>query len=157
MARDDDEQGRDGPPAWHDSTAKVLAASVAALAGVGLIVGSIVFVTRQAEEPTQAPLNFVDPSFSANPSASATPSSGPSTTSATALPSQPQTTDIDLPPPSETPPPPPPPPPSTSAGSTSRQPPTTREEESEDDDGPGPTTTRNRPRFNETRTLYPVP
>ncbi|MBO0681322.1 hypothetical protein JRC04_27995 [Mycolicibacterium sp. S2-37] len=148
MARNDDEHDPDAPAPWHNSTAKVLGASVAAVAGIGLIVGSVIFVTQQVGEPTQAPLNFVDPSFSATSAPST--SSAPSTTSAS-RPTQAQTTDIDLPPPSETPPPPP-----TSAEPPSTRPPTTREND-EDDDEDGPTTTRNRPRFNETRTLYPRP
>lgn len=153
MARDDDQ---DAPAPWHNSTAKVLGASVAAVAAIGLIVGAIVFVTQQADEPTQAPLNFVDPTFSATsgtPSPTASSSAHATTTGGRPL--NPQTTDIDLPPPSETPPTTP----SSSPPSTSRRLPSTKEdvpEERTDEDEDEPTTTR-RPRFNETRTLYPVP
>ncbi|WP_422742708.1 hypothetical protein ACN27E_15335 [Mycobacterium sp. WMMD1722] len=154
MARDDNEHDQDAPAPWHNSTAKVLAASVAAVAAIGLIVGAVVFVSDQAEEPTQAPLNFVDPSFSGTSAPSTVPSTSAPATTTGGRPLNPQTTDIDLPPPSETPPPP-----STSPPSTSRRLPSTKEdepEESSEDDDSGPTTTR-RPRFNETRTLYPVP
>ncbi|MCK0175523.1 MULTISPECIES: hypothetical protein [Mycobacteriaceae] len=149
MARDDDEHDPDAPAPWHNSTAKVFGASIAGVAGIGLIVGSVIFVSQRVEEPTQAPLNFVEPSFSQTSAPSRT-SSTPSTT-APPRPTQAETTDIDLPPPSDTSPTSTP---SSSAESTSSRPPTTTAEE--DDEGEeGPTTTRKRPRFNETRTLYP--
>jgi len=147
----DDDQHPDGdaPAPWHNSTAKVFGASIAALAGVGLIVGSVMYVSGQADEPTQAPLNFVDPSFSAAPETSS--SSQPTTTSATRT-TPPLTTDIDLPPSSsETPP-------TSSPPSTSRRLPSTKEDVPDDpDEDSEPTSTRNRPRLNETRTLYPRP
>jgi hypothetical protein len=152
VARDDDQDGEDAATPWHHSTAKVFGASVAAIAGVGLIVGAVAFVSGQADEPTQAPLNFVDPSFSATQT---TASNAPtSSTSASKLPN-PQTTDIDLPPPSETPPTPSSSP--TAPGPPTQLRPPRTKEDTPDDDESGPTTTRNRPRFNETRTLYPQP
>lgn len=137
-------EGDAGRP-WHQSTAKLLGASVAALAAIALIVGGVLYVSRQAAETPQAPLNFVEPSFSQT---SDTASSEPSTTSATTRTSPPQTTDIDLPPTSA---PPPPPPSSSAEDSTSRRPPSTRNRDDDDEDGSTPTTTRKRPRLNETR------
>lgn len=132
---------------WHHSTAKVLGASVAGVAAIGLIVGGVMFVSREAEKTPQAPLNFVEPSFSQT---SDTASSAPSTTSPTARPSPPQTTDIDLPP-TSAPPPPPPPPSSSAEDSTSRRAPSTRDNDDEDEDDSTPSSTRKRPRLNETR------
>lgn len=137
----------DAATPWHHSTAKVLGASVAGLAAIGLVVGGVLFVSRQADETPQAPTNFVDPSFSAT---SDTSSSVPPTSSTPNRPSNPQTTDIDLPPTSA--PPPPPPPSSTSEESTSRRTPTTRNNDDDDEDESTPSSTRKRPRLNETRT-----
>jgi hypothetical protein len=142
---DDAHPEADAGRPWHHSTVKVLGASVAALAAIVLIVGGVLFVSRQAGETPQAPLNFVEPSFSKT---SDTASSEPSTTSATGRPSPPQTTDIDLPPTSV---PPPPPPPSSAESSTSTRRPTTRNNDDEDEDDSSPTSTRKRPRLNETR------
>ncbi|WP_059095306.1 hypothetical protein [Mycobacterium sp. IS-1742] len=152
-ARDDDEQsGRqaDASTPWHHSTGKVLGASLAGIAAIALIVTGVLFASRAGDSP-QAPTNFVDPSFSSM----TTRSSSATTSTTTTRISPPLTTDLELPPviPSSTPP-------SPSETSSSRERPTTREEESEEspstEEDP-PTTTRNRPRLNETRTLYPRP
>lgn len=142
---DEQHPEEDAHAPWHHSTAKVLGASVAGVAAIALTVGGVMFVSRQAEQTPQAPLNFVEPSFSRT---SDTASSAPSTTSPTARPSPPQTTDIDLPPTSA--PPPPPPPSSSAEESTSRRAPSTREDD-EDEDESTPSSTRKRPRLNETR------
>lgn len=152
-ASDDDEHsGRqvDASTPWHHSTGKVLAASIAGLAAIGLIVTGVMFAARSGDSP-QAPANFVDPSFSSMTSRSG--SATASTTTTTRI-SPPLTTDLDLPPESAPPPPPP-----ASETSTTRGRSRTQEEESEEsgEESSPRTTTRNRPRLNETRTLYPRP
>lgn len=152
-ARDDDEHsGRqaDASTPWHHSTGKVLGASIAGIAAIGLVVTGVMFASRAGDSP-QAPTNFVDPSFS-----SMTSRSGSATASTTTRISPPLTTDLDLPPESAPPPPPPPP---ASETSTTRGRSRTQEEESEEsgEESSPRTTTRNRPRLNETRTLYPRP
>jgi hypothetical protein len=150
--RDDDEQAdrqADASTPWHHSTGKVLGASIAGLAAIGLIVAGVMFASRAGQSP-QAPTNFVDPTFS-----SMTPRSSSATTSTTTTRiSPPLTTDLDLPPelPTSTPP-------SEAETSTTRGRSTTQEEESEEseEESAPRTTTRNRPRLNETRTLYPRP
>lgn len=151
-ARDDDEHsGRqvDASTPWHHSTAKVLGASIAGLVAIGLIVTGVMFASRGGESP-QAPANFVDPSFSSM----TTRSSSATTSTTTTRISPPLTTDLDLPPelPSSTPP-------SPSETSSTRGRSTTQQEESEEseEESSPRTTTRNRPRLNETRTLYPRP
>lgn len=150
-AHDDDEHSGgepDAPKPWHHSTAKVLGASIAGLLALVLVVVAVMFVSREAETP-QAPLNFVDPTFT---SATTDPTTSSTATTTTRI-SPPLTTDLDLPP--ELAPPPPPP----SETSTSRGRSTTQEEESErsGEESAPPTSTRSRPRLNETRTLYPPP
>ncbi|MCV7416877.1 hypothetical protein [Mycolicibacterium litorale] len=155
--RDDDEahSGReaDAPAPWHHSTAKVLGASVAAIAALALIVTGVMFVSRKAGETPEAPLNFVDPTFSSMTSEATTE---PTTATTTTRISPPLTTDLDLPPEMATSTPP------SETTSSGERPSTRKSEESEEsdereDESAAPTTTRNRPRLNETRTLYPRP
>ncbi|WP_158021301.1 hypothetical protein [Mycolicibacterium chubuense] len=138
---------------WHNRTSTLLGASVAGLAVIAILIASGLWLTRQFNEPEQAPLNFVEPSFSAT----STPSSTPTTAVTATSTSPPVTTDLD---PTSTPPTT-----STSASATpsdsattsrppSTQTPRTRET-TEDDESTS--TTRRRPRTNVTRTLYPVP
>jgi hypothetical protein len=131
---------------WHYSTAKVAGASVAALAAIGLIVGGVTFVSRQVEQPPEAPMNFVDPSFSET-SDSATPtttetitSTVPPVTSEIDAPSSPESTSS-----------------STDTTSSSSDSTTRRSRPGDDDDTETSRTSRSRPRLNETRTLYPRP
>ncbi|WP_231644494.1 hypothetical protein [Mycolicibacterium baixiangningiae] len=150
-AHDEDEHsGReaDVPTPWHHSTTKVLGASIAALAALALVVSGVMFVSRTAAETPQAPLNFVDPTFTSATTDSTTAATATTTTRI----SPPQTTDLDLPPEIPSSVPPPPEPTSTSRGRS-----TTQEESDDNEESAPPTSTRNRPRLNETRTLYPRP
>ena len=145
----DDYDDEESPPTpWYNRTPNVIGASVAGVAAIGIIIAAVTFVSRQFDEPEQAPLNFVDPSFSATASQSTTTTTTATITST----SPPVTTDIDGP--SST----------TSSSDTSStdttstthtawtQPytPPSGEESS-------PSTTRRGPRTNVTRTLYPQP
>jgi hypothetical protein len=152
----DDHDDEESPPTpWYNRTPNIIGASVAGLAVIGILIVAVTFVARQFNEPDQAPLNFVDPTFSAT----ATQSSSTATTTATITStSPPVTTDIDAPSSttsssSDT---------SSSSGSepstsTSTRtawtapPPGWSNNESE------PSTTRRGPRTNVTRTLYPQP
>ncbi|KUI23621.1 hypothetical protein [Mycobacterium sp. GA-2829] len=153
-APDDDEPSdreADAPTPWHQSTAKVLGASLAGVAAIALIVAGVMFVSRDSGQAPDAPPDFVDPTFSSMTSRSTSASSTSTTTTRI---SPPLTTDLDLPP--ELAPPPPPPSESSSESSTPRGRSTTQQEETSEESAPR-TTTRNRPRLNETRTLYPRP
>jgi hypothetical protein len=155
MARQDldDHDGEDNTPTstpWHYRTSAVVGASVAGLAAIGILFAAVTFVSRQFNEPTQAPLNFVEPSFSAT----ATGPSTPTTTATITSTSPPVTSDIN---PSSTTP--------TSSSDTSSStgpsPPTrtawTKPYTPPSGDEPAPPTTRRGPRTNVTRTLYPQP
>ena len=123
------------------------------IAVIGILIAAVTFVSRQFNEPEQAPLDFVEPSFSATATGS---SSTPTTTATITSTSPPVTTDID-------------PPPSTTlvlrhveqptSDSTSRSDASTstRITRATDDDESTPRTTRRGPRTNVTRTLYPPP
>jgi len=128
---------------WHNRTSTLLGASVLALAVIAALIAGGLWLGRQFTEPEQAPLNYVDPTFS---SASESASSTPTTTETITSTSPPVTTDIN---PESTPP-------TTTESetpSTSRPPRTSRTRDDDDDDDA--TTTRKRPRTNVTRTLYP--
>jgi hypothetical protein len=164
------EQGDVAPPAptpWYNKTPAVLGASAIGLVIIGVVVTAVTFVSRQANEPNDTPLNFVEPSFSAT----TTPPAPPTTTATITSTSPPVTSDIYPPgvttsglptsgtPTSGT---------ETSGTETSGTPtsdtltsgtePTSRVEESpraeEDEDEP---TSRKRPRTNVTRTFLPRP
>ncbi|MGX9789318.1 hypothetical protein [Mycobacterium sp. MMS18-G62] len=155
MARQDldDYDGEDDTPSptpWHYRTSAVVGASVAGLAAIGILIAAVTFVSRQFNEPDQAPLNFVEPSFSAT----ATGPSTPTTTATITSTSPPITSDIN--PSSESP---------TSSSDTSSSsdvsPPTrtawTKPYTPPGGDGSTPSPTRRGPRTNVTRTLYPQP
>lgn len=142
--RDRDDDQRDAPPEpWHNRTSTLLGASAAGLAAIALLIGAILYVTRQANEPQQPP-NLLEPSYS-------TTRSGPTTSTTTATitsTSPPQTSDINpetTTPSSE----------SSSVTTITTRPPRTRDRSS--DSETTTTTSRNRPRTNVTRTLTPVP
>jgi cytoskeletal protein RodZ len=146
--RDDDSDRRP----WHERTSTVIGASVAGLVVIGILFLVASYVTKQYDQPEQAPQYIVDePSGSSSATYS---SSATSTTEIITSTSPPVTTDIN--PGDET---------TTSSTSntdttssgtsTSTTTTTTRRPPDTTDDGP--TTTRNRPRLNETRTLYPRP
>lgn len=150
-----DEFGGDAPSApWHNSTRAVIGASVAGVAVIGVLAAAVVYVTGQ--DDGGAPVNFVDPSFSAT--ASPTPAT---TTTATITSTAPlSTTEINAPLTT----------PSTTSGSSetsssgaetsssgtenSIPPPPPRPRQRENEESPGGPTSR-RPRFNVTRTLQP--
>jgi hypothetical protein len=136
------------PPPWHQSTPAVVGASIAGLAAIALVIAGVVFVTRQADKPQDAPLNYVDPTFSATATHPA--ESPPTTTETIASTSPPVTTDIN---PSSASPTPTTPPSETS----SSEPPSTSETDDQGDGEPSTTRSRSRPRTNVTRTLYPLP
>src|SRR5258707_15387231 len=91
--RDPDDYDDDQSP-WYNRTPAVIGASVAGLAVIGILIAAVTFVSRQFNEPDQAPLNFVEPSFSAT--ATHSPST-PTTTATITSTSPPVTTDIDAP------------------------------------------------------------
>lgn len=121
----DDDDDDDIP--WHNRTPEVVGASVAGILVVGIVIWLATFVANQATEPEQAPLEFVDPTYSAT----ATYTSTPTTTATITRTSPPVTSDIGTP--ATT----------TSSSGTSTTTATT--------------TSRSGPRTNVTRTLYPQP
>jgi hypothetical protein len=149
---DDDEQSPQPAP-WYNRTPAVLGASMAGLALIGILIAAVTFVARQFDEPEQAPLNFVEPSFTAT----ATQSSSAPTTTATITSTSPPVT-IDINPPSSTP--------SSSdtsssssgtSSSSDASSPTRVTQSRRSNDESTPRTTRQGPRTNVTRTLYPQP
>ncbi|WP_102141266.1 hypothetical protein [Mycobacterium hubeiense] len=120
---------------WHHSTPAVLGASVAGLAAIALVVAAVMFVGRQNNQPTPAPTDFVDPTFT-------TTSTTETTTPTITRTSPSSTTDIYAP--TELPPT------TTTTTSPTSETPTEEDEETT-------TRTRSRPRTNVTRTLYPQP
>jgi hypothetical protein len=150
MAGQDPDDYDDGQsPPWYNRTPNVVGASVAGLAVIGILIAAVTFVARQFDGPEQAPLNFVDPTFSATATRLSTTLTTTATITST---SPPVTTDIDAPW-STTP--------SSSDTSGSSQPSTssriTQSRPSHGNDESGPSTTRRGPRTNVTRTLYPPP
>lgn len=144
----DDEDVSSQP--WYNRTPEVVGASLAALAAIGILVLAISYVARQFSEPAQAPLNYVEPAYSATSSGSATATTTRTVTST----SPPQTTEIGGPLDPST---------STTSSSsetststTSSETPTVEEEEEETDETTE-RTTRRQPRTNVTRTLNPYP
>src|SRR6478736_8249730 len=91
----DDYDDEESPPTpWYNRTPNVIGASVAGLAVIGILIAAVTFVSGQFNEPEQAPLNFVDPTFSATATQS---SAAPTTTATITSTSPPVTTDIDAP------------------------------------------------------------
>jgi hypothetical protein len=148
---DDEQSPSTAPVPWYNRTPNVIGASAAGLVVIGLLIVAVTFVARQFDEPDQAPLNFVDPTFSATASQSSTPTTTATITST----SPPVTTDINGP--SSTPSS------SDTTGSsstdTSSGPNTawTRPYTPPSGEESTPSTTRRGPRTNVTRTLYPQP
>jgi hypothetical protein len=140
---DNDDEQSPAPAPWYNRTPNVIGASAAGLAVIGILIAAVMFVSRQFNEPVQAPLNFVEPTFSATATGS---SSTPTTTATITSTSPPVTTDIDAP--TST----------TSSSDTSSGETSTRVTQSRpSNDGSAPSTTRRGPRTNVTRTLYPQP
>jgi hypothetical protein len=149
-----DEFGADEPAEqsepWHNSTKAVVGASAAALAAIGVVVAAVMYVSG-GDEPADAPVGFVDPSFSEAPAASSTTTTTETITSTPTI----STTEINAPTG-----------PSTTSGTsgtsassgtespgapTFTRPPRPRQ----DGDNTGGPTSRSRPRLNVTRTLGP--
>ena len=150
-----DRQGRDDEhsPAsepWHNRTPAVVGASVAGIVVIVLLIMAGTFVARQFNQPEQAPLNFVEPSFSASATHS---SSTPTTTATITSTSPPVTTDIDGPSSTTS---------SSSSSGTSSTDTTstthtawTKPYTPSTGSESAPTTTQRGPRFNVTRTVNP--
>ncbi|MFG1933060.1 hypothetical protein ACGFK1_20815 [Mycobacterium sp. NPDC048908] len=147
--RDDDDQSPSETP-WYNRTPNVIGASVAGLAVIGILIAAVTFVARQYSEPHQAPLNYVDPTFSATAGQSSTPTTTATITST----SPPVTTDINAPSSTTTTP-------SSDTSSTETTSTThtawTQPYTPPGGEGSEPSTTRRGPRTNVTRTLYPQP
>jgi hypothetical protein len=138
----DDESSAPIAAPWHNSTPMVLGASAIGIGVIAALVAAVMLVTPGSNKPTQPPLNFVEPSFSA--SQTSTPTTTATITSTVAV----STTDIN-----PTPGPPSSPETSSSAPTSSGRPPRSSQDETD-----GPTTrTRRGPRTNVTRTLFPRP
>ena len=146
----DDEQSSSATP-WYNRTPALVGASVAGLAVIGILIAAVTFVSHHFNEPDQAPLNFVEPSFSAT--ATHSPST-PTTTATITSTSPPVTTDIDAPSSTTSSSP------DTSSGTDTSTPSGTawtRPHTSASGAESPPSTTRRGPRTNVTRTLYPLP
>jgi cytoskeletal protein RodZ len=147
----DDDSGR---RPWHERTSIVIGASVAGLVVIGILFLVASYVTKEYNRPEQAPQSFVDEPSGSSSATYSYSSSATSTTEIITSTSPPVTTDIN--PGDETTTSSTSSTDTTSSGtSTSTTTTTTRRPPETTDDGP--TTTRNRPRLNETRTLYPQP
>jgi cytoskeletal protein RodZ len=144
--RDDNDARRNSSPQpWHNRTPALLGASVLAVAVIGLLIVVATAVAGQFGEPEEAPLNFVEPTYSATATQSETT---PTTTQTITSTSPPETTDINGPPtPSSS---------TTSSSETTSDETTTSRRSNEDDDRPSRTTRRG-PRTNVTRTFNPYP
>ena len=131
-------------PAWHERTSTVVGASAAALAAIGLLWLVISWMVGGSDDPGPESQYYLEPSVSGSRTASSTTTTTSTETITSTSP--PVTTDInpgDTTTTSSTD--------TTSPGDTT--PPRTRRSTT---DGDGPST-RQRPRLNETRTLYPRP
>jgi hypothetical protein len=148
MAGQDPDDYDDEQTPWYNRTPAVIGASVVGLAVIGILIAAVTFVSGQVNDPEQAPLNFVEPSFSATATGS---TSTPTTTATITSTSPPVTTDINGP--SSTT--------SSSDTSSSSTDTSTRTAWTKPYTPPGgdesPPTTRRGPRTNVTRTLYPQP
>ncbi|WP_079924912.1 hypothetical protein [Mycobacterium sp. AT1] len=141
----DADHDEDEPP-WHERTSTVVGASVGAIAVIGLLWLLISYVVGGSDEPGTTSQYYPDPSFSDRSSAATTSSSSTETITST---SPPVTTDID---PGDT---------TTSGTDTTSTSPTTTSFDPSNLPRTRTSTTygdgRQRPRLNETRTLYPRP
>jgi hypothetical protein len=154
VTAEDDDQAPEQP--WHHSTSAVAGASVAALGVIALLVWGVVSLTGSADNPQEAPTQFVDPTF-----VSSTPTTSTTTTTATITtttgpvitseimgpPDTATTSGSDTSSPSDTTSTAP----STTGPSTTGELPTTRTHAGDT------STSRPRLRTNVTRTLYPAP
>ncbi|WP_308206531.1 hypothetical protein [Mycolicibacterium moriokaense] len=142
---DEDDNGQP----WHNRTPAVVGASLLALVVVGILISVAMALSRQFGQPEQAPIDFVEPTFSATASESAT-----TTTQTITSTSPPETTDINPSSTSETSPSETTSSETTSSTTTTTERTTVRTPRQDDD---STRTTRQRPRTNVTRTLNPFP
>ncbi|WP_083653990.1 hypothetical protein [Mycobacterium sp. GA-1841] len=154
MTADKDDQEPPEAP-WHHSTPAVAGASAAALAVIGLVVWAAIALTSPESE--DAPIDFVPPAYTSTSAKTTTTTTTTRSTTTRPL----ETTEFGLPDVSDT---------SgtsttstttgtsepteTSETSTTTYPPHTQTSSPYDDEY---STTRNRPRTNVTRTVYPAP
>ena len=132
-------------PAWHERTSTVVGASVGAIAVIGVVYLLVSYLFGGSDEPGGNSQYYPDPSFSERSSAATTSTTSTETITST---SPPVTTDIN---PGDT---------TTSGTDTSSTPTTTSFDPSNLPRTRTSTTYgdgRQRPRLNETRTLYPRP
>ncbi len=132
---------------WYNRTPAVVGASLVGVVVIGILIVVVTSVARRFNEPEQAPLNFVAPSFSATAPVS---SSTPTTTATITSTSPPVTTDIDGPSSTTSS--------SGTSGSDTSTPPGTAWTSPWTHDSSGesaPTTTHRGPRFNVTRLPSP--
>jgi len=143
----DADHDEDEPP-WHERTSTVVGASVGAIAVIGILYLLISYLFGGSDEPG-TPQYYPDPSFSERSSETTTGSPGETTSTETITStSPPVTTDIN---PGDT---------TTSSTDTTSTTPTTSFDPSNLPRTRTSTTYgdgRQRPRLNETRTLYPRP
>jgi cytoskeletal protein RodZ len=142
----DGEQRTSSEEPWHNRTGALLGASALAVMLIGILVLAATCVSRQVNEPQEAPQHFVDPSFSATAPGSATPTTTQTITST----SPPVTTDIGDPSATSATT-------TTSTTTSSSETTTARTTSAEEDEDDETTRTTRRPRTNVTRTLYPIP
>lgn len=132
-------------PAWHERTSTVVGASVGAIAIIGVLYLLISYMVGGSDDPGTTSQYYPDPSFSDRSSAATTSSTSTETITST---SPPVTTDID---PGAT----------TTGGTDTSTTPTTTSFDPSNLPRTRTSTTygdgRQRPRLNETRTLYPRP
>lgn len=141
-SRDETRDDARPEPAWHEKTSTLAGASVAAIVVLALLYFLISTMAREFNDPEPVRQYFIEPTTSGSQRPS-----GSSTTSQTITSTVPPVTS-DINPGEST---------TSSSTETSTRLPTTRRPTIGRDDDDGPTTTRSRPRLNETRTLYPQP
>lgn len=132
-------------PAWHERTGTLAGASIGAVIVLALLYFLISTMAREFNDPSPTPQYFIEPSSTSGPSQR----DATTTTETITSTSPPVTTDINPGDPAATTPGS-----ETTSSSTSYPPGATRPPRTRDPDA---TTTRSRPRLNETRTLYPRP
>ena len=148
--RDDDRRSRRTgaavEPAWHERTSTLAGASLAALVVLALLYFLISTMMREFDDPAPVQQYFLDPKTSGSFQPSDTSTTTTQTITSTSPPMTSDINDPNAPTTSGT---------DTSASDTPSTSPTQRRAPRTRDDDP--TSTRSRPRLNETRTLYPQP
>jgi hypothetical protein len=135
-------------PPWHEQTSTLAIASVAALIALGILYFLISTLARQFNEPDQAPQYYVDPGGSSSFSHTSSTTTTSETITSTVPPVTTELNPGDTPTSTTTS--------STDTTSTNTNLPSTHRSTSSSETGES-SSTHSRPRFNETRTLYPRP